>query len=169
MALVGLSAVLVGPQGLLAGRRVLAARAGSAQVGLGASALGTRIVDFRLASDLARLDTTGLVALRSSAPGDQHQHGEQDERRHDDNHDHNSVHIPSPLVRVPGNLPVPTPAVASHDQAKPDSPCRSLQGEKWSDDMIAPKPAASARFACSSRRLGGICSWEQCRPTTGTL
>ncbi len=60
-------------------------------------------------------------------------------------------------------------AAPSQDQAKPDSPWRSLQGEKWSDDMIAPKPAASACFACSSRRLGGICSCEQCRPTTGTL
>ena len=30
------------------------------------------------------------------------------------------------------------------DQAKPDSPWRSLQGEKWSEDIAASKPASSA-------------------------
>ena len=33
--------------------------------------------------------------------------------------------------------------------------------------MAAPKPAASASRTCAKRRLGGICSCEPCKPTTG--
>jgi hypothetical protein len=55
------------------------------------------------------------------------------------------------VVALPGALTTPNgsdvvaSAAPSHDQAKPDSPCRVLQGVKWSDDMPAWKPAASAR------------------------
>src|SRR5918997_4363192 len=57
-------------------------------------------------------------------------------------------------------------AAPSHDHAKPDSPWRSLHGEKWSDDQARSKPAASAsRMACSSA-LGAICSCEAWMPTT---
>jgi hypothetical protein len=46
---------------------------------------------------------------------------------------------------------------------------RTLPGEKWSDDIAARKPAASASTACTSSRLGGICSCEQCRPMSGGI
>ena len=38
----------------------------------------------------------------------------------------------------------PRSAAPRKDQAKPDSPWRSLHGEKWSDDIAAAKPASSA-------------------------
>ena len=41
-------------------------------------------------------------------------------------------------------------AAPSQDQAKPDSPWRLLQGEKWSEDMAASKPTCSARWTSAS-------------------
>ena len=61
---------------------------------------------------------------------------------------------------TPKDSAVASSAAPSHDHAKPDSPCRALQGEKWSEDMAASKPAASARFTSSSSALGPICSCD---------
>ena len=65
---------------------------------------------------------------------------------------------------APNGSDVVASAAPRNDQPNPDCPWRSLHGEKWSDDIAAPKPAASASRACARRRLGGICSCEQCRP-----
>ena len=45
------------------------------------------------------------------------------------------------VVALPGGVDhaerqlVVASAAPRHDQAKPESPCRTLQGEKWSEDM----------------------------------
>ena len=58
-----------------------------------------------------------------------------------------------------------SPMVASAEprnaQANPDSPCRSLQGLKWSEDIAAVKPACSACWTSWSSWAGSICSCEQ--------
>ena len=58
-------------------------------------------------------------------------------------------------------------AAPSHDQANAECPCRALHGEKWSDDIAASNPAASACWTAASSALGWTCSWEQCNPNTG--
>jgi phosphomannomutase len=70
-------------------------------------------------------------------------------------------------LTTPNGSCVVASAAPRNDQAKPDSPWRSLQGEKWSEDIAAWNPAASAWRTAASSSPGGICSWEQCMPIRG--
>ena len=63
-------------------------------------------------------------------------------------------------LTMPNGSSVVAIAAPSHDQAKPDSPCRSPHGEKWSEDITASKPACSARPTSHNSPLGEICSWD---------
>src|SRR5918992_4001559 len=56
-------------------------------------------------------------------------------------------------------------AAPSHAHAKPDSPWRSLHGEKWSDDHARSNPAASVSRMAVSSALGAICSCDAWMPT----
>jgi hypothetical protein len=67
---------------------------------------------------------------------------------------------------MPNGSDVACSAAPSHDQAKALWPCRALHGEKWSDDIAASNPAASARWQAARSALGWTCSCEQCNPNT---
>ncbi len=67
-------------------------------------------------------------------------------------------------LTTPNGMPVACNAEPSQDQAKPDSPCRALHGEKWSEHMAASKPARSACITASNRARGPICSCEAWNP-----
>ena len=71
-------------------------------------------------------------------------------------------------MTTPNGIAVACIAAPSHDHAKPDSPWRSLHGEKWSDDHARSKPAASASRIAASSALGAICSCEAWMPIEGT-
>jgi hypothetical protein len=71
-------------------------------------------------------------------------------------------------MRIVGHVtPVPTdirPVVCAiaprTDHAKAESPCRSVQGWKWSDNIAKSKPASSARRALRTSAAGGCSSHE---------
>ena len=67
---------------------------------------------------------------------------------------------------MPNGSDLACSAAPSHDQAKALWPCRALHGEKWSDDIAASNPAASARWQAARSALGWTCSCEQCNPNT---
>jgi len=67
---------------------------------------------------------------------------------------------------MPNGSRVACMAAPSQDHANPDCPCRSLHGEKWSEDIAARKPASSARTTASSSFAGWTCSCELWIPYT---
>jgi hypothetical protein len=69
-------------------------------------------------------------------------------------------------LTAPKGRPVVARAAPSQDQAKPEWPCRSFHGSRWSEHMAAVKPTSSACCTARSSSAGCTCSWELWNPIT---
>ena len=112
----------------------------------------------RVALGLGRPALAGhvLVGRLARAQRDPQPPGEHlAERRDRLGDDRRVVALPGRVDHAEGQVGVASSAAPRNDHAKPDSPWRSLQGEKWSEDIAAAKPAASASRTCREHAARG--------------